>query len=71
MKKRNLLLSYLLILAGILLIANFSVSKITGNVIGEKIAAGTSALGFIFLILGIVLFITQENKLEKIIQENL
>jgi hypothetical protein len=66
MKKLNLLLSYAFILAGILLIANFSVSKITGNVIGEQIAVGTSPIGFIFLILGIVLFVVaQESRLEK------
>jgi hypothetical protein len=66
MKKGNLLLSYILILSGLLLISNFSVSKITGNVIGEKIAIGTSPLGFVFLILGIVLFvIAQETRPEK------
>ena len=66
MKKLNLLLSYVLILAGLLLISNFFVSKITGNVIGEQISVGTSPIGFIFLILGIVLFLTsQESRLEK------
>jgi hypothetical protein len=66
MKKINHLLNYVLIIAGLFLIANFSVSKLTGNVIGEKIAIGTSPVGFIFLILGIVLFIVaQESRLEK------
>jgi hypothetical protein len=60
------MLGLLMMIAGVLLIANFSVSKITGNVIGENVAVGTSSLGFILLIAGIALFIvSNEGGLEK------
>jgi hypothetical protein len=60
------MLGLLMMIAGVLLIANFSVSKITGNVIGENVAVGTSSLGFILLIAGIALFvISNEGRLEK------
>jgi hypothetical protein len=59
------MLGLLMMIAGVLLIANFSVSKLTGNVIGENTAVATSSLGFILLIAGIVLFISKEGKLER------
>jgi hypothetical protein len=70
--KKTGMLGLLMMIAGVLLIANFSVSKITGNVIGENIAIGTSSLGFIFLIFGLVFFIvSSENKLEKTLAQQI
>jgi hypothetical protein len=66
------MLGLLMIIAGVLFIANFSVSKLTGNVIGENVAVATSSLGFILLIAGIALFIVStESRLEKTLAQKI
>lgn len=66
------MLGLLMIITGVLLIANFSVSKITGNVIGENTGVATSSLGFVLLITGIAFFIVaQENRLEKTLAQQI
>jgi len=70
MKKPQFFLSLILIIAGFILISSVSLSKITGNVVSEKPIIGFSSFGFIFLILGIVLFLMdKEGKLEKTLAE--
>lgn len=65
MEKSQLFLSFILIIGGLILIGDVSLSKVTGNVIGETPTIGFSSFGFLFLILGIaLLFIGQEGGLE-------
>jgi hypothetical protein len=66
MEKSPIFLSFILIVSGLILISDVSLSKLTGNVIGGKPIIGFSFVGFLFLILGIVLFfMSQEGGLEK------
>jgi len=66
MEKPQIFLSLILIVSGLILISDVSLSKITGNIIGGKPVIGFSFVGFLFLILGIVLFfISHEGKLER------
>jgi len=66
MEKQPTFLSLILILGGLILISDISLLKITGNVIAEKAVVTISSFGFLFLILGIVLFlISNEGKLER------
>lgn len=67
MEKIPLWFSFLFLVGGIVLIADTSFSKITGNVIAEVPSLGVSSIGCLFLILGIVLFVVgQESRLENI-----
>jgi hypothetical protein len=59
MEKPQIFLSFILILGGLILIADVSISKITGNVINGNPAVGVSSFGFVFLIVGIVLFFNE------------
>ena len=66
MEKPQIFLSFILIVGGLILIADVSLSKITGNIINNSPAVGFSSIGFLFLILGIVLFmVNAEGKLER------
>ena len=56
----------LILLNGLLLIASSSFLNITGNVISENINVGGSILGLIFLVGGLVLFLTEQGTLERI-----
>ncbi len=66
MEKIPLWFSFLFLAGGLILIGDISLSKITGNVIAETPSLGISSIGFLFLILGIVLFVVaQESRLER------
>ena len=63
MEKPQLFLSFILIIGGLILISDVSLSKITGNVINGNPVMGFSFFGFALLIIGIVVFL--EGGLEK------
>jgi len=71
MKRGLKTIRILLLLVGLVLIANFSLVSITGNVINGNIQVGGSILGFIFVIGGIALFLKgEESKLVSLVKED-
>jgi hypothetical protein len=72
MEKQQLFLSGVLIVGGLILISNVSLTKLTGNVIGNIPVLGFSFFGFALLIIGIVLFLMdQEGALEKTLAQEI